>query len=140
MTTVLPVTSDTVYTALYEKTPLTYTVTFRDEAGHIYSSDTYHYGDTLKLPADPQKAPDAMYTYTFAGWGESLSETVTDHATYVAQFTASPIVPEKKPNIQHLLTPGTGESSIPVLGIGGLALSAVGIAALLIRMRKGRRK
>lgn len=136
---ILPVTENAVYTAFYEKTPLTYTVVFRDESGKVYASDTYHYGDTVRLPADPQKAPDATYTYRFDGWGEELSETVTGDAVYVARFTAERRTDEKRPGLPHLLSPGTDESSVPVLGIAILAVSAIAVAALLIHLLNRRR-
>ncbi len=134
----LPVTGDAAYTAVYEKTPVSYTVVFRDESGKIYASDTYHYGDTVRIPADPQKAPDATYTYRFDGWGEEVS-TVTGDAVYVAQFVAERRDEGKRPIPPHLLSPGTDDNAIPVLGIAILAVSAVAIAALLIRLLKGRR-
>ena len=140
VSSLLPITADTVYTAVYDMTPQTYTVTFRDESGQIYASDSYHYGDLVTLPANPQKAPDAMYTYRFVGWSEEVSKTVTGNATYVAQFEAEPIEGEKRPNFPHILSPNTGEGSIPVLGIAILALSAIGIAALLIRVVTRRRR
>ena len=140
VTSVLPVTTDAVYTALYEKTPLTYTVTFRDESGRVYATDNYYYGDTVQIPKNPQKAADAMYTYRFIGWGEEVAETVTDHATYVAQFEAIPNTPEKKPDINHLLSPGADEESVPVLGIAIFALTTIGIAALLIHLLSRKRR
>ena len=139
VTTVLPVTGDTTYTAIYEKTPQTYTITFRDESGHVYTQSTYHYGDTVIPPATPQKAADAMYTYQFAGWSEPVAETVTGDAVYVAQFTATPVEGEKRPGLNHILSPGTDESSIPVLGIAILAVSVVAIAAVLIHLLSRRR-
>ena len=81
-----------------------------------------------------------MYTYRFVGWGEEVSKTVTGNATYVAQFEANPIEGGKRPNFPHILSPNTGEDSIPVLGIAILALSAIGIAALLIRVVTRKRK
>ena len=45
-----------------------YTVTWVDYDGtEISSKSDYHYGDTVTVPADPTRAPDATYTYTFAG-------------------------------------------------------------------------
>ena len=136
---IMPVTGETVYTAVYEKTPLSYTVVFRDEAGKIYASDTYHYGDTLRVPADPQRAPDDSFTYRFDGWSEDLPETVTGDAVYVANFIAERREDGKRPNLPHILSPGTDEGSIPVLGIAILAVSIIAISALLIRLINRRR-
>ena len=138
VTTVLPVTSDTVYTAVYEKTPIEYTVIFRDEAGAVYAEDVYHYGDAVKIPADPKKAADTMYTYVFAGWGEPIAETVEGDAVYVAKFTAVP-VENKNPGFLHILSPGTDGNSIPVLAISIVAVSVIAIAALLIYLVMKRR-
>ena len=117
VTTVLPVTGDATYTAVYQKTPIEYTVVFRDESGNVYASGTYHYGDAVKIPSDPVKAATAMFEYQFAGWDSEVSETVVGDAVYVAQFTQIPLE-SKKPNIGHILSPiGGDESSISVIGI-----------------------
>ena len=69
-----------------------YTVTWVDYDGtEISSKSDYHYGDTVTVPADPTRAPDATYTYTFAGWelvsGTALSDgKCVGNATYKATY------------------------------------------------------
>jgi len=70
-----------------------YTVTFVDEDGTILEAATeYAYGtkaaDIVK-PANPTKAADADYTYTFSGWTPAIAD-VTNHATYKATYSATP--------------------------------------------------
>ena len=58
----------------------------------------YNYGTTIEKPADPEKAADAEYTYTFAGWfnGEEKwdfeTDTVTDNVTLAARFDKTAII------------------------------------------------
>ena len=76
----------TTYTATFDKTYKTFTVTFLNEDGSEISKKTdYHYGDTVTVPTDPTKAADNTYTYTFAGWDKAV-ETVTKDATYTATY------------------------------------------------------
>ena len=85
------VTDDVTYTATYSSTVNQYTVTFSDENGTVLSSAKYDYGtaaaDIVK-PADPAKAADAQYTYTFSGWSPAVAE-VTGNATYTATYTGT---------------------------------------------------
>ena len=59
----------------------------------------YNYGTTIEKPeTDPEKAADAEYTYTFAGWfnGEEKwdfeTDTVTDNVTLAARFDKTAII------------------------------------------------
>ena len=71
----------------------TYTVTWKVE-GQDDVTQTYEEGATPAYPnGTPEKAADEQYTYTFAGWSPEVV-AVTGNATYTAQFTATPIVPE----------------------------------------------
>ena len=79
-------TGNATYTATYSRTYIEYTVTFYDENGNVISSQTYHYGDIINAPANPTKAADNTYTYTFAGWGEEVG-VCTGNIEYEAQFT-----------------------------------------------------
>lgn len=89
---IVPVTADATYTAAYDATPMQYTVTFRDDIGNVITTDTYRYGDTVAVPADPVKPSTAQLTYTFAGWDRPVSETVQGDAEYIARFESMPTV------------------------------------------------
>ena len=131
-TAVLPLTGDTVYTAVYETTPVTYTVTFRDESGNVYASGSYHYGDTVEIPADPVRSPTATHSYLFAGWSEPVVGTVEGDATYVALFTEVPLADNKKPGVNTILSPGQDEKPIPVLGISIMAVTVIAVAGCMV--------
>ena len=77
---------DAIYTATYTETYVEYTVIFKNADGTVLSTETYHYGDKVTIPADPTKAQDATYTYTFAGWDREVVDCVGD-ATYTATYT-----------------------------------------------------
>ncbi|HAI91890.1 MAG TPA: hypothetical protein DCM21_04995 [Butyrivibrio sp.] len=97
------------YTAVYESSYIDYTVRFLNEDGSVISEATYHYGEDVTVPADPAKAADEKYTYTFAGWDKevtSVKENVDYTATYSERLNRIPevegdedIVPDKKPEI-----------------------------------------
>jgi len=78
-------TEEAVYTATYTPTYIEYTVTFRDEDGTALSTKTYHYGDKVTAPADPTKAADKTYTYTFTGWDQTVT-TCAGNATITAVY------------------------------------------------------
>ncbi len=77
---------DAAYTATYSATYIDYTVVFQDEDGSVISSNTYHYGDAVTVPADPAKEADNTYTYPFAGWDKAVVDCAGD-ATYTATYT-----------------------------------------------------
>ena len=97
------------YTAVYESSYIDYTVRFLNEDGSVISEETYHYGEDVVVPANPAKAADETYTYTFAGWDKevtSVKENVDYTATYTERLNRIPevegdedIVPDKKPEI-----------------------------------------
>jgi uncharacterized protein YgiM (DUF1202 family) len=138
-TAILPVTTDTEYVAVYLTDPVIYTITFRDDAGNIYATKTYHYGDAIEIPQDPVKPATSTHTYRFVGWSEPVSETVEKDMTYVAQFTPVPIEEGKKPGVDNLLSPGQSEKSIPVLGISIVAITAVAVVGCVIWMLNKKR-
>ena len=75
------------YVAVYEKTTNKYTVKWvdDDETTLIYQKD-YEYGAMPQFEgAEPTKAADAQYTYTFKGWNKDYTE-VKGNQTYVAVY------------------------------------------------------
>ena len=62
-----------------------YTVKFVDWDGTEISSNEYHLGDKVDIPADPVRGEDENYTYTFAGWDKTVTDCAGDeiyNATY----------------------------------------------------------
>ena len=83
---VVPVTGEATYTAKYVPYLRSHTVTFVDENGAFLYDRSIPYG---QMPRDngptPAKAPNAQYTYTFAGWSPSFVP-VTGPVTYTAKY------------------------------------------------------
>nr|MCR5184862.1 hypothetical protein [Bacilli bacterium] len=83
------VTADVTYTAQFEQTVKSYTITWANEDGTVIKTDTVEYGQVPNYDgAAPEKQGDAQYTYTFTGW-DPTPVAVTGNATYVAQFGQS---------------------------------------------------
>ena len=78
--------SDVVYKAVYEPSYIDYTVRFLNEDGSVISENVYHYGEDVVVPADPAKAADETYTYTFAGWDKEVT-SVKGNTDYTAVYT-----------------------------------------------------
>ncbi|MBP3493968.1 MAG: InlB B-repeat-containing protein, partial [Oscillospiraceae bacterium] len=84
---IVTVTGDATYTAQFDKTVNSYTVTWVDGDGKTLGETVYKYGDTPAYTgAAPTKKADAQYTYTFNGTWSPEIVTVTGDATYTAQF------------------------------------------------------
>ena len=80
------VTGDAVYTAVYEKAVNKYTVTWKNDDGSVLRTDkNVEYGTMPNYGANPTKAADAQYTYTFKGWTPKV-KTVTGDAVYTAVY------------------------------------------------------
>ena len=80
------VTGDAVYTAVYEKAVNKYTVTWKNDDGSVLRTDkNVEYGTMPNYGANPTKAADAQYTYTFKGWDKDYTE-VKGNQTYVAVY------------------------------------------------------
>ena len=65
-----------------------YTITFRDYNGNLISSQTCYEGQIPTPPANPTRAADAKYTYTFSGWSPSV-KAATEDRDYVATYTST---------------------------------------------------
>lgn len=74
------------YTATYAASYIDYTIVFKNWNGDILSSNTYHYGDKVTVPADPVRAADNTYAYAFAGWNNTVVDCAGD-AIYTATYT-----------------------------------------------------
>ena len=80
------VTGDATYTAQFNSTVNKYTITWNVD-GNI-TTEQYEYGATPSFKGSTDKAADAQYTYTFAGWNTEISE-VTGDATYTATYNST---------------------------------------------------
>ena len=85
---VAAVESNTTYTATFNATKRSYTITWLNDDGSLIDTTTVAYGET-PTHADATKAETAEYTYTFAGWSPAVV-AVTGAATYTATFDATP--------------------------------------------------
>ncbi len=65
-----------------------YTVKFVDYDNREISSKTYHYGDRVTVPGDPEREEDETYTYSFSGWDKEITE-VKGNETYTATYEAT---------------------------------------------------
>lgn len=80
------VTGDATYTAVYEETVNSYTVTFADENGSVLQSDKVEYGVVPEFKgAEPEKEATTEFSYRFDGWDKELA-AVTGDVTYTAQY------------------------------------------------------
>ena len=86
---VAAVTGDVTYTAVFEATTNSYTVTWKNADGTVLATDQVAYGTVPSYTgATPTKAATQQYSYTFAGW-DTTPVAVTGDATYTAVFTES---------------------------------------------------
>jgi hypothetical protein len=81
-----------------------YTVTFKNDDGTVLKSGTFSEGTIPTAPANPTKASDGVYNYTFAGWSPAIT-AVTGNTTYTATYKAELI--SVSPNLPTVNVPGT---------------------------------
>ncbi|MBO4411170.1 MAG: InlB B-repeat-containing protein [Lachnospiraceae bacterium] len=81
------VTENASYRATFTAKRNRYTITWRNEDGSLIDVTTVEYG-TVPSHAGVEKAADAEFTYTFAGW-DRRPVVVTADATYKATFKAT---------------------------------------------------
>lgn len=80
------VSGDVTYTAKFTETKNVYTIKWKDEDGNVLDQQELEYGATPEYDgAEPAKAADAQYTYTFKGWSPAVAK-VTGDADYTATF------------------------------------------------------
>ena len=80
----LTVTYET-FTSTFEVEITTATVTFKNWNNTVISTDQYFYGDPVTVPANPSRANDANFSYTFKCWSPNVT-VCTGNATYTAVF------------------------------------------------------
>ena len=101
------VTGNADYTPAYVETKL-YTVRFLDGDGKVLSTKVYDEGTpaaSVEIPAGPEKAETAEFTFAFAGWEPEIAD-VTANADYTAVYT------ETKKSYQITWT---DENGLPVM-------------------------
>ena len=150
------------YKAVYEPSYIDYTVRFLNEDGSVISEATYHYGDNVVVPADPVKAADETYNYTFAGWDKevtSVKGNVDYTATYTERLNRIPevegdedIVPEinpgnkatddNKPSVRPVRKPEVEADEDVATGDGNMTLyiAILGLSAATLAVIMGRKK
>ncbi len=83
------VTGDAEYTAVFESTLNTYTVSWLGDGGEVLLTETLEYGASPEYSGvRPEKAGDAQYSYEFTGWSPEITE-VTGDAEYTAVFEST---------------------------------------------------
>ncbi|MBR3415221.1 MAG: InlB B-repeat-containing protein, partial [Clostridia bacterium] len=84
------VTGNATYTAQFDSTVNKYTVTWVDGNGDTLKTEQVAYGETPSYSgATPTKAATAQYTYTFNNTWSPAITSVTENATYTAQFDST---------------------------------------------------
>ncbi len=83
----VPVTEDVTYTATFDSVANKHTIKFVNWDGtELQSGDVKHGELPVYNGAQPTKADNEQFVYTFSGWSPEIAEA-TEDATYTAQFT-----------------------------------------------------
>ena len=93
--------------------PVSYTYTFKNEDGTVLKTGTVAHGATPTAPANPTKASDSQYSYTFAGWSPAV-KAATGNTTYTATYKATALTPA--PTEPAPTEPAPSEPTTPVAG------------------------
>ena len=78
--------ADTTVTAVFTSKLNSYTVQFVDYDGTVLKKQTVEYGSAATAPANPTRASNAQYTFTFKSWDKSFSR-ITGDTTVTATYT-----------------------------------------------------
>ncbi len=73
-----------------------YLIKFTDDKGKVLASYYCKYGDIVTPPVEPVKANDSRYSYTFAGWSDTISP-VTGDKIYKATFRQTRLPQKEEP-------------------------------------------
>lgn len=134
------------FTAVFNESPRTYTITFYVD-GTPYTVQAA-YGTIPAWPGegDPVKAEDENYTYTFDGWDTPLTE-VTGSTVYTAVFTATPKEGAELPGegeqggiVYEEPQGNTNAGLIAGVTVAGVVAAGGAVAAVVIVIRKRRLK
>ena len=98
------VTDDATYTALYNATAQTYTVTFLDKDGNVINVQDVVYGEAAVAPEAPE-----VDGYTFTGWDKAFNNVTAD-LTVKALYEEAPDLTPTNLNVQ--LTPENDDMQI----------------------------
>ena len=84
------VDGDITYTAVFDGDVNEYTITWKDWDGKILKTEQVAYGDMPSYTwTIPTKTATDQYTYTFNGSWSPAIQTVSENATYTAQFNSA---------------------------------------------------
>ena len=89
--TIVPVTDNATYTAVFDSSVNKYDVMFTDYKGMVLSHSTYAYGtdaSQISMPDNQKRESTVKYIYSFKGWTPSIT-SVTDNVTYTAVFDST---------------------------------------------------
>lgn len=74
-----------IYRAVYTKNYIDYEIIFNDYDGTEISKASYHYGDSVIIPANPTRQSYGIYKYIFNGWDKEVTD-VKESTTYTATY------------------------------------------------------